>query len=71
MPGVEIVDRTRYYTVMKGETVLGWVSGTRRFRVDFPEPEKPAQVGETLYVADTKEIPAALKRLRATKPTRS
>lgn len=68
MPGVAITDRSRYYTIQKGDLVLGWVTpGARRLRVDFPDKANPRKVGETMFVSDTKEIPAAIKRLRATK----
>jgi hypothetical protein len=38
MAGVEIEEHSRYYAVRKNGDVLGWVSGRRRFRVDFPDP---------------------------------
>ena len=67
MPGVEIVDRSRYYEVRKGETTLGWVSGSRKLRVDLYASSAPGKwkIAETLYVADAKDIAPALKALKA------
>jgi hypothetical protein len=63
--GVELIDKPSYYTVKLSGKTVGYVSGRKRIRIDFPVRSGKR---EQMHVEKTSEIATAIKRLRSFAP---
>jgi hypothetical protein len=63
--GVELIDRPNYYTVKLGGKTLGYVTGKKRIRIDFPVRSGKR---EQMHVAKAAQIQKAVARLRSFAP---